>query len=125
MTLLRVFLMAMVQFVVAAQPNAADVATLRNQATGEGSVEVTVTTRAVADAARIGAERTEAQQVAIQRAQHKVLIQLISRGLVVGNEINLQPDGSFTMRVLPSGIDQLAASADVAVLRAVVKRTQR
>jgi hypothetical protein len=84
-----------------------------------------VTTRAVADAASIGPARTEAQHVAIQRAQHKVLAQLISRGLVVGNEINVQPDGSFTMRVLPSGIDQLAASADVAVLRAVVKRTQR
>lgn len=123
MTLLRIFPIAMAQFVVVAQPN--DVATLRNQATAEGAVEVRVTTRAVADAASVATARTEAEHVAIQRAQHRLLTQLISRGLLVGNEISLQPDGSFTMRVLPSGIDQLAASADVAVLRPVGKRTQR
>lgn len=124
MTLLRIFLMAMVQFVVAAQPNPGDVATLRNQAIAERSVEVRVTTRAVADAASIGAVRTEAQYVAIQRAQHKVLIQLISRGLVVGNEINLQPDGSFTLRVLPAGLAYLAASGDIATLDTVATRRE-
>ncbi len=43
---------------------------------------------------------------------------LISRNLVVGNEITVEPDGSFTMRVLPAALDRLSENPDIAELRA-------
>jgi parvulin-like peptidyl-prolyl isomerase len=92
------------------------VSDLRSKAVAEGSVAVKVITRAVAAAPSAPAARTAAQRSAIQLAQQKLLLDLIPRGLVEGNEIRLEPDGSFTMRVLPEGIDRLAGSGDVAAL---------
>jgi hypothetical protein len=116
MTLYRALLcIAMAPLPLVAQPNPADVNRLRTQAIADGSVDVSVTSHAVA-ATRSGVVPTADQRIAIQRAQHKILIQLISRGLVVGKEVSVAPDGSFTMRVLPAGLDHLAASADVAIL---------
>jgi hypothetical protein len=99
-------------------------AELRSKAIAQGSVQVKVTTRAVADAPTAG--RTQAQRFAIQLAQQRLLLDLIPKGLVLGNEISMQADGAFTMRVFPDAIDYLAASNDVAALDEAVtsKRAQ-
>lgn len=120
-------LLALIPLVVDAQSAAGAIAQLRNRAILEGAVDVKVTTRPIADSGLPGRAPTEAQRIAIQRAQHRILVRLLPRGLVVGNEITMQPDGSFTMRVLPTGLDYLAASPDVAILDAGAtrKETQR
>jgi len=98
-----------------AQPSTLDLTGLRAKAQAEGSVQVTVVTRAVSSAVSTGLSTASPEQrKAMRRAQDKILIRLISRGLVVGNEIFVQPDGSFSIRVLPDGLEQLAQSADVA-----------
>jgi len=96
---------------------ATPIAQMRNRAIAEGSVEVTVTSRAVAQAPLSPSARTQAQRFAIQLAQQKILMGLLPRGLVVGNEINAEPDGTFSMRVLPDAVDVLAASPDVIAVR--------
>ena len=111
---------------LAQSPPPLDLSALRAKAQLEGSVEVKVVTRAVAglSAARKPTLTAE-QRREVQRAQDKILIPLIARGLVVGNEIFVQPDGSFTMRVLPDGLEQLARGAEVQELRASDHRQTR
>jgi hypothetical protein len=99
-----------------AQLAAGDLVNLRNKVVAEGSVEVKVSTRAVADAGSTLAGLTNAQRIAIDRAQDRILLHLLSQGLLVGNEITVQPDGSFTMRVLPAGLELLLANTEVAAL---------
>jgi hypothetical protein len=112
-------LFAVVPLVASAQQVAGDISYLGSKAAAEGSIEVVVATKAVADAraAKTGPLTAE-QQRAIGRAQQKIMLILVSRGLVVGNEISLQPDGSFVLRVLPQGLDLLTQSSDVGEIRA-------
>jgi hypothetical protein len=112
-------LLTLTPLVAPAQQVAADISFLRNKATADGSIEVAVTTRAVADArASKSGPLAVDQQRAIGRAQQKIMLILVSRGLVVGNEVSLQPDGSLVLRVLPQGLDFLAQSTDVQEIRA-------
>lgn len=106
---------ALAPLIASGQPVLA-IAQLRSQALTEGSVEVKVTTRALVDAATSPTNHTQAQRLAIHLAQQRILLELVPRGLVVGNAINVQPDGSFTMRVLPEALEHLAASTAIAAL---------
>ena len=121
-------LLAIAPLMVQAQPIAGDLPYLRNKASTEGWVEVVVRTKASIDAsvAKIG-ELTADERRAIGRAQQKIMLILVSRGLVVGNEVSLQPDGSLVLRVLPRGLDVLSESAEVREVRANsdAARTQR
>ena len=94
---------------------------LRSTARLEGSVEVRVVTRALANpVARSGRALTN-QRRDVHWAQETILARLIVRGLVVGNHVSLQPDGSFTLRVLPAGLEQLAQDAEVQMLQGVTR----
>lgn len=101
----------------AAQQVASDLAYLRSKAIAEGSVGVTVTTKSATDTAGFKGAMTTEQQPAIGRALHKIMMVLVSRGLVVGNAASIQPDGSLVLRVLPEGLDVLARSPDVTAVR--------
>ncbi len=112
------FLCLLLPVVALAQPSVVELSGLRSIAQTKGSVEVKVTTRAVAAAEVQKTAPTSGQRIAIGRAQQKIMLILVSRGLVVGNEVSLQPDGSLVLRVLPQGLDFLAQSADVHEIRA-------
>ena len=118
-------LLTLAPLVAAAQPSG-DITSLRNRASAEGSIEVVVATKAVV-AARTSKTGTETadQQRAIGRAQRRIMLILVSRGLVVGNEVSLQQDGSLVLRVLPQGLDILAQSPEIQEIRATtgVSRT--
>jgi len=112
-------LLAVVPMVALAQPVSSDIAYLRTKANAEGWVEVSVTPRGAAEVRALRAPSlTTDKQTIIGRAQQKIMMILVSRGLVVGNEVSLQPNGSLVLRVLPRGLDFLAASPDVAEVRA-------
>ena len=104
----------------AQSPLAPDLSALRSKARLEGSVEVKVVTRAAANGLGPSRSRqTVEERREVQRVQDKVLITLIARRLIVGNEISVQPDGSFSMRVSPEGLERLVQNADVAEVHAV------
>ncbi|HZF30368.1 MAG TPA: hypothetical protein VE907_14720 [Gammaproteobacteria bacterium] len=97
-----------------AQTPSAEAPALRAKAIAEGSVEVHVVTRAVALSK--GVTLTPERKAQIARDQSKIVMLLIARNLVVGNEITGEPDGSFSMRVLPAAIDYLAISPQIDTL---------
>src|SRR5262245_29049196 len=101
-----------------AQTTVNDLSALRSTAQRDGSVVVTVTTRALSESRSNRGEPTTQQRAEIQQAQRKVLVALVAKDLVVGNEVAIQPDGSFTLRLLAQGLDELARNKDVAELRA-------
>jgi predicted outer membrane protein len=108
-------LLALLPLGIQAQTPSSDVRALRAKAISEGSVEINVVTRALA--LSNGASVTPDKKAEIARDQSKLMAQLIARNLVVGNEIWVQPDGSFTLRVLPDAIEYLSASREVSVLQ--------
>jgi len=108
---------------VNAQTSELELSSLRAKAQNEGSVEVRVVSRAAASVVSSDLSNVNPEQrKAIQRAQDRILVGLIARGLIVGNEIFLQSDGSFSMRVLPGGLEALVVSTDVQKLSSVAPR---
>jgi len=101
-------------FPLGALAQTSDLGTLRAKAQAEGSVEVRVVTRAAASTSTVGTIAVSSEQRnAMRRAQDRVLIALVSHGLVVGNEIFVQPDGTFSLRVLPEGLEAMARNTDI------------
>jgi limonene-1,2-epoxide hydrolase len=100
-----------------AQIPSAEAQALRAKAVEEGSVEVKVVTRALS--ASRGSVLTPERHAQIARDQSRIVMLLVARNLIVGNEITIEQDGAFTMRVLPEAVDRLAASTDVAEIHSV------
>jgi hypothetical protein len=114
-------LLTLAPFALEAQQSAGDLASLRSQAQRNGFVDVVVTTTAVANmrtAGTLAPMVTPEQQRAIIRDQQKLVMALVSRGVLVGNEVSIQPDRSFVLRVLPQGLDLLSKTALVMEVRA-------
>src|SRR6185369_14033302 len=113
---------------VSAQWVGSDLAALRGKAIAEKWVAVTVTTAATYDSRSTAAgTTTTVQQRFPDRIQQKLVMKLVSRDLVVGNEVSILSDRSLTMRALPAGLDFLAQSRDVSDIRATsdASRIQR
>ena len=103
-----------------AQTLSAEAQALRAKAIADGAVEVNVVTRALS--ASKGVAPTPERKAQIVRDQNRIVTLLVARNLVVGNEITVEQDGSFTLRVLPDAIDRLVVSADVAEIHGAVAR---